>query len=451
MSKASRIEFGTDGIRDVAGQGQLTPESVERLGTALADWLHLKNVERRPVLLGGDTRKSRASIVQALSRGLSGRSIAVIDVGVLPTAALALLIEDYESSCSVVISASHNPASDNGIKIFTGGAEKLADEDARWIEDRFESCPGPNGAAAHDLWRTDPLGADRYLKRLIARCPDLDLSGMRIVLDMAHGAAFEVGPRLFRTLGAEVVALGVGPDGANINDGCGALHPEPLAALVREQRADFGLAVDGDADRSIFVDETGAIVDGDGVLAAIGEDLKSRALLRGARVVGTVMTNFGLELFLRSRGIELLRTPVGDRHVSARLRELHLSLGGEPSGHIIFGADLQYLGDGLYTGLRIADLLHRSKIPLSRWTGRLKRTPQVLINVRVKSRPPLERVSGFSEKLAHAEERLGSEGRVVVRYSGTEALVRVMVEGTEESLVRASAADLATFLGERLG
>lgn len=445
--------FGTDGVRGKAGRGPLAAESVERLGHALGEWLRAHGDAGKPALIGGDTRASRGEITGALAAGLARRNIAAIDLGVLPTAALALLIDDYGASCAAVISASHNPADDNGIKIFTGHGAKFGDEEARFVEERWRACDlaaaGARPSSAILLRRDD--GAALYLEHLLAAAGRPDLSGMKLALDLAHGAAHAVGPLLFRKAGAEVVVTGAAPDGRNINDGCGSLHPKSVAALVRSSGATFGLAVDGDADRSILADEGGAPVDGDAILALVAEDLLERGKLAGRKVVGTVMSNFGLELCLRARGVGLVRTPVGDRHVSAALREQGLVLGGEPSGHVIFGADLDYLGDGLYTALRVAEILKRRGFTLSRAVAGYRPAPQVLEAVAVASRPPLESIPGFKEILSSSERRLGNSGRVVVRYSGTEPVVRVMVEGEEAALVASLARDLASHLARAIG
>lgn len=444
--------FGTDGVRGEAGQGALAPESVERLGLALGDWLHAHGDAAKPALLGGDTRASRHAITHSLAAGLSRRSIRSIDLGVLPTAGLALLIEDYSASCSAVISASHNPAHDNGIKIFTGHGRKFGDEEARFVEARWRAADlAAAPRAARDLREEHPEGAARYVERLIAAAGRPRLDGMVVALDLAHGAAHAVGPELFRRLGATVHVIGDAPDGGNINAGFGSLHPERVAELARRTGARLGLAVDGDADRSILVDERGAVVDGDGILAVVAADLQQQGRLAGNAVAGTVMSNFGLELCLRRLGLELVRTPVGDRHVSDALRRRGLALGGEPSGHVIFGADLEYLGDGLYTAVRVAELLARRGTSLSAALAGFERTPQVNLQVRVSSRPPLPSLPGFKEILSASEERLRGQGRVVVRYSGTEPVCRVMVEGADAGLVQALADELAGFLRRSIG
>ncbi|MBM4014301.1 MAG: phosphoglucosamine mutase [Planctomycetes bacterium] len=442
--------FGTDGVRGPAGIGLLAPDSVVRLGAALGDWLIAHGDAMKPALIGGDTRGSRDGIARSLATGLAARGIRSLELGVLPTAGLALLIDDYAASCAVVISASHNPAADNGIKIFTGHGAKFGDAEARFVEAHWR-----DGAAVTPADR-DPRqprddGGERYLARLIAASGQPDLRGLVVALDLAHGAASVVGPELFRRLGATVRVMGNRPDGGNINQDCGSLHPAALARLVTGCGARFGLAVDGDADRSILVDEGGRIVDGDGILAAIAADAAERGRLPGNAVVGTVMSNFGLELFLKARGLGLVRTPVGDRHVSAALKERGLVLGGEPSGHVIFGSDLDYLGDGLYTAVRVAELLVRQEGPLSAAQRGFAPAPQCNTQVRVASRQPLPELPGFKEILSRSEERLGNQGRIVIRYSGTEPVCRVMVEGADATLVRTLTDELAGFLRRAIG
>jgi phosphoglucosamine mutase len=442
--------FGTDGVRGKSGHGPLELGSVARLGFALGEWLRAHGDAGKPALIGGDTRASREEITRALAAGLARHAIRVVDLGVLPTTALALLIDDCGASCAVVISASHNPADDNGIKIFTGHGAKFGDAEAHFVEERWRACPPLAGGSEAAIERRAD-GAGRYVDHLLAAAGGPDLRGLSIALDLAHGAAHEVGPALFRKAGARVTVAGDRPDGRNINDGFGSLHPERVAALVKECGADFGLAVDGDADRSIFADEGGRILDGDATLAVVAADLLERGLLAHRTVVGTVMSNFGLEAFLHARGIALLRTPVGDRHVSAALREKGLVLGGEPSGHVIFGAELDFLGDGLYTALRVAELLRRRGVPLSQAAAGFAPAPQILRAVRVRARPPLGTIPGFKEILSKSEERLGGSGRVVVRYSGTEPVLRVMVEGTDANLVAALAQELASHLEQAIG
>ena len=436
------LAFGTDGVRGVAGEGVMTPDGIERLGVALADWLGSKDLGG-PVLIGGDTRESTPWLTEALARGLAQREIASIDLGVLPTAALALLLPEYGATCAAVISASHNPAAHNGIKVF-GGESKLDDASANWIESRWREVSAIGGQDGGSLLRRDGDGGERFLRRLLGTVQGLSLAGRRVALDLSHGAAHHVAPELLRRLGAEIECLGDRPDGRNINLECGSQHPEHLQELVRRGSFDFGLAVDGDADRSVFVDEHGSVVDGDGVLAAVASDLAERGLLPGDTVVGTVMSNFGLERFLAQRGLHLERTAVGDRHISARLREGGFAIGGEPSGHVIFGDELGFLGDGLYTTLRLAELMVRRGISLSSAISGLELLPQVLLGVRVRARPPLEELSSFSSHLSAAEQELDGRGRVVVRYSGTEPLLRVMVEGEDAGRVREIAQDLAT-------
>lgn len=449
--KPTALKFGTDGVRDKAGQGALAPESVERLGRALGDFLHRDGSTAGCVILGGDTRRSREEIAAALGEGLGRRGFTTIDLGVLPTTALGVLAEDYGAVASAVISASHNPADDNGIKIFGGHGEKLGDPEATWIEERWHELDSETPSGAAVPLQHDDGGAERYLERLLAAVGPLNLGGKRVALDMAHGAAYQVGPAIWRRLGAELVTLNDAPNGSNINQDCGSLHTEGLSRQVVETGAWFGFAVDGDADRCILVDAEGQEIDGDGVLAMIAADLLDRDRLPERTVVGTIMSNFGLETFLTRRDVRLERTPVGDRHISRRLREAGMALGGEPSGHVIFGPDLAFLGDGLYTALRVAEVLHRRGQGLRESLGDLVLVPQVQKRVRVVNRPALDEISGFREKRSAAEETLAGRGRVVVRYSGTEPVLRVMVEGDTAVEVESIAQGLADHLAGEIG
>lgn len=448
---SNQLRFGTDGIRGEAGVGLLSTGNVERLGRVLGDWLRRDGPVAAPVVLGGDTRASREEILLALARGLHHRAIECVDAGVLPTAGLALLAREWGAAGAMVVSASHNPAADNGIKVFARGAEKLGDADSAWIEQRWNEVESPTTASDLEAVPVRASAREEYLHLLRTRFTDLDLRGLRVAMDLAHGAAHLLAPELFRRLGAEVVTMGDAPDGSNINAGCGSLHLEGLCRLVVQTRADFGVAFDGDADRSLFVDDAGNEVDGDGILALMATDRKELGALPGDRVVGTAMTNFGLELYLRERGIELVRTEVGDRFISARMREEGLGLGGEPSGHVIFGDELHFLGDGPYTALRVAERLLRTASTLREALQDFRRLPQRLVGVRVRERPPLEQISGLREKLAQADEELSGAGRVVVRYSGTEPLVRIMVEGADPDVVESVTRSLTQFLTEKLG
>jgi len=390
----------------------------------------------------------------ALAAGISSMGVDVIQVGPMPTPAMAFLTVDMRCKAGVMISASHNPYQDNGIKFFSHDGYKLPDE----VEDRIEALIG-SGELDNHRARPDELGrasriedaAGRYIVFLKKTFPvDQTLDGMRIVLDCANGAAYRVGPTMFQELGAEVFASGVEPNGYNINKGCGSLYPEKLAARVRELRADIGIAVDGDADRCVLVDERGDIIDGDAMLFMCARDMAERGTLKGGAVVATVMSNLGLERALEGIGIRLIRTKVGDRYVVEEMRSHGYNLGGENSGHVIFH-DYNSTGDGLLCGLQTLAIMRRTGRPLSELTAGLEHFPQVLLNVDVSEKRPLEELPVVMDAIRKVEEELAGRGRVLVRYSGTESKVRVMVEGEDEQTVRDHAAELADLLRRALG
>jgi len=443
--------FGTDGVRGIAN-GELTVELAVALGRAGATVL-AKAAGRRPrMLIGRDTRRSGDLLEAALAAGAMSVGADVLRLGVATTPAVAYLVRVLDVDAGAVISASHNPAPYNGIKFFSHDGYKLPDA----AEDEIEALVAAAGPTA----TAGPVGAElgyaedrsHELVRYVDFIAHLagDLSGLRVVCDCAHGAAYELAPRALRQAGASVEAIAAAPDGLNINDGCGSLHPERLARTVRDTGSHAGFAFDGDADRLIAVDEAGRVVDGDQVMAMLGADLLSRGDLPGDAVVGTVMSNLGLELCLRARGGSLLRTNVGDRYVLERMREGGFALGGEQSGHIIF---LRHhtTGDGLLTAAMVAALLRRSGRPLSELAGIMPRLPQVLQNVRVRQREAWEENARISAAIMAAREALGERGRVLVRASGTEPLVRVMVEGEDDAAVRAAASSITEVVAAEIG
>ena len=395
------------------------------------------------IVVGCDTRESSPTIVRALAGGIAAAGGKMRFAGVVPTPAVAYLVGLTDADAGVVVSASHNPWRDNGIKIFSGQGRKLPDAVEADIERLIETSAAAPPAEIH---RELLLGAD-YVKHLVASLPHR-LDGLKVVLDAANGAAYEVGPAAFRSAGATVVARCVDPDGRNINEGCGALHPEAMRAAVVAEGADLGLALDGDADRIIAADDAGVLRDGDDVLWLWTLEME-REGKKPAAVVGTVMTNWGLEKALKERGVALLRAAVGDRYVVEEMEKSGAVLGGEPSGHLI-RADLTTTGDGTLTGLHLAALLAASGKRLSQ-QPRFAHTPQVLKNVRVKERVPFDEIPGFADVRRAAEEKMSGVGRILLRYSGTEALARVMVEGADAALVDAVANDLATHIGARVG
>jgi phosphoglucosamine mutase len=430
MGKRSRL-FGTDGIRDVAGEGKLRVESVVRVGAALAG-LAREDGRRSPrVLLGRDTRASGPLLQAALTAGLLAGGARPADGGVLPTPAVALLARRRRYDLGVVLSASHNPHRDNGIKVFGRDGRKLPDE----REDRVQELARAEIAALAGDPAEPTVAADAeedYVEEVLALADPPSLQGLRVVVDCANGAAFRTAPEALRRLGAEVVPVHASPDGKNINRRCGALHPSVVARAVRREKAHLGLALDGDADRALFADEKGHVRDGDAVLLLLARDLHRRRRLRHRTVVGTVMANVGLETVLTESGFRLLRTPVGDRHVGKAMVEGGFALGGEPSGHVLVRAGRRPLvGDGLVTALHVLRVLQDTGRRFSDLVGDLKPAPQALVNVRVVRKPRLLSLAPVRREVAEVERVLGSRGRVLLRYSGTEPKARVMVEGPD--------------------
>jgi phosphoglucosamine mutase len=446
--------FGTDGVRGRANEHPMTAEIALSLGQAVAHVFAASPRERTRIIIGKDTRLSGYLFEDALAAGICSMGADVIQVGPMPTPGMAFLTADMRCAAGVMISASHNPYLDNGIKFFSRDGFKLPDE----IETRIESLVS-SGELAQQRAPADAIGqatrieeaGGRYVVFLKKTFPrELSLDGVRIVLDCANGAAYRVGPTVLRELGAEVFNLGVSPNGRNINDGCGSLHPELTAARVREVRADVGIALDGDADRCVMIDERGETVDGDALLALFAADLVERGALAGGAVVATVMSNLGLEIALEELGLELVRTQVGDRYVVEAMRNEGYNLGGEQSGHIVF-LDHNTTGDGLLTALQTLAILRRKDRRLSELTAGFQRFPQALVNVSVADKRPIESIPEVVRAVRRIEEALGRRGRVLVRYSGTEPKARVMVEGEDEAAVSRYAAELAEQLRRCLG
>jgi len=445
--------FGTDGIRGEANSYPMTPEVALRVGQAVGFIFRDKGRHRR-IIIGKDTRLSGYMLEMALASGVLSMGAEAWLVGPLPTPAVAFLTRDLRAEAGVMISASHNPFYDNGIKIFGADGFKLSDELEERIEELLETTSLDEFRA-----RGEAIGKARrvedargrymvYLKRAFPE--DLNLDGLKIVVDCAHGATYHVAPELFEELGAEVVRTGCAPDGLNINRECGALYPQALQRRVLEEEAHLGVAFDGDGDRLVLVDEKGRTVDGDYLLACLAVHLKERGSLPGDTVVATVMSNLGLERFLDSRGIRLIRTPVGDRYVVEEMRRGGYLLGGEQSGHIVF-LDQATTGDGILTALRVLAVLVREEKPASEILSLFDRVPQVLRNVKVRRKVPPEEIEGLSERLESARKTLGKKGRVLVRASGTEPKYRVMVEGEDREFIETLAEELADHIRRVLG
>jgi phosphoglucosamine mutase len=427
----SKELFGTDGIRGVPGQYPLDDATLYRAGQALGEFLTTKKTGRNSrVLIGMDTRESGPHIAGRIAQGLRAAACEPVSAGIVTTPGVAWLVHMEGFAAGVVISASHNPYTDNGVKLISSSGMKFPDADEERMEAHILAAQKSNSAVP--LLESDSLPAvsklhDDYLGALRAAIfPGAKLDGMKIVLDCANGAASALAPKLFRSLGAEIVAIFNQPDGQNINSGCGSLHPEAMRKKVVETGAALGIAFDGDADRAIFCSATGHIVDGDGVLYAAAHFMKFAGKLKGKTIVGTSMANLGLERALGREGLQLARVSVGDRYVLEEMIRVGANLGGEQSGHVIFLDDAT-TGDGMVTAVKIASLVSVAG-PLDTLVSGLKIYPQTIVNVRVRSKPPLESLPEVARALADAEKALGDSGRIVLRYSGTEPLARVMVE-----------------------
>ena len=431
--------FGTDGLRGRVGEPPMTVDFALRLASAVARVLVPNG---GTVVIGKDTRVSGYMFESALEAGFVAAGVDVKLLGPLPTPAIAVLTRKFEADLGVVISASHNPYYDNGIKFFDGEGQKLSDEIELAIEAELDKAVTTRESAL--LGKAEQVVTARlqYQEFCLSTVePGLDLSGLKIVLDSAHGAAYKVAPIVLARLGAEVVPIGSSPNGRNINDRCGSTHPDLLRNVVTAVGADLGIALDGDGDRVVMVDHNGVLADGDQLIYIIARDQKSRGKLRGP-VVGTVMSNLGLENALRSQSIEFLRAAVGDRKVLAMLHEHNGILGGETSGHIIC-LDKITTGDGLVAALQILEVVKRTGRKLAELAAEMQRYPQTMINVRVAGKPNLDDLPAIRKAVAGVEATLGSAGRVVLRSSGTEPVIRVMVEGEDEALVKNLASELA--------
>jgi phosphoglucosamine mutase len=441
--------FGTDGIRGVPGKPPLDDATLYATGAALAAYLK-KEHGGAHVLIGMDTRESGPHIAALLAAGLERAGGSTAFAGVITTPGVACLVRENDFQAGVVISASHNPYHDNGVKLFSHAGMKFPDAEEVKIEAEILRLRKEEAPAKPPALVADHALHVEYLDFLRSRTVEgANLSGFRVVLDCANGAAYQLGPELFRKLGADAIAMGVTPDGRNINAGCGSLHLEGLRRRVQAEAATLGVAFDGDADRALFVCGTGQIVNGDGVLLAEARHLKSRHALKRDRVVATSMSNLGLERALAGDGISLTRAAVGDRYVLEEMLKSGNNLGGEQSGHIIF-LDDSPAGDGLLTAVKIASLV-ALRGPLSTLIEGFKDYPQVIVNVKVKAKPPLDSLPGVARALKEAETTLGENGRVVLRYSGTEPLARVMVEAEHDADVKRFSESIAGELRAAIG
>ena len=443
--------FGTDGIRGVANRRPMTPFHIMKVAIALTEFLRKTKEHRPKILIGKDTRLSGYMIETSLAAGITAMGGEVLLVGPMPTAGIAFLTKNINADAGVMISASHNPYEDNGIKIFNSEGMKLSEAAEQKIE-----ATALSANIHHLLPKASKIGKNvrvedalgRYMVFLKSSLPkNFSLEGMKVVLDCANGATYKIAPMLFEELRAEVKTIGTSPDGVNINKNCGSLYPEKLSKLVVAEGADVGLAFDGDGDRLIAVDEKGHVVTGDEVIAIMADFLKSEKKLTNNFVVGTVMTNYGLRKFLEKRGIKMCMTKVGDKYVLSEMLKRGAVLGGEDSGHIIF-LNHHTTGDGLLTALNLVSVMKREKKKLSVLRKIMKRYPQVLINVPVAARYDFKKIPELKKAYEEASKKLSGRGRVLIRYSGTQLLLRIMVEGPTDKEVKKIAEKLAIIFGD---
>lgn len=446
--------FGTDGIRGEANVFPMLPEIALQVGRAIGFLFKNQNHHITKVVIGKDTRLSGYIFESSLVAGLCSMGGYSLLVGPIPTPGIAFLTKDLRADAGIMISASHNPYYDNGIKIFGKDGFKLSDETEAKIEELifdegFKEVRVHKDALGKASRIKDAIG--RYVVHLKSVVPlNINFEGLKVVIDCANGACYQVGPQVLEELGAEVIPIGCSPNGTNINENCGALYPENLRKKVVETQAHLGIALDGDGDRIVVIDEKGNLLDGDDLLAIFAKYLKEKGQLTNQTVVGTIMSNLGLELFLKDQGITFLRTPVGDRYVVMKMKEIDALLGGETSGHIIF-LDKATTGDGLLTGLRLISLIKEKQKPLSELAKLFEKLPQVIKNLKVNKKVPLNEIDGIEEKIKQAETRLGKRGRIIIRPSGTEPKYRIMVEGENPELVEEISEDLKAFLQKKLG
>jgi len=441
--------FGTDGIRGRAGEGWLTAAAVSTLGRAAGRVLGRSNSPRRAVL-GHDGRRSGPGLEAALGRGLAAGGFVTVSAGLITTPGLAFLVRTQGFDLGGMISASHNPAADNGVKLFRSDGDKLSHRDEQRLERALRAGLEPIPDVPPPA--LDPELEKAYLSYLVeVSGAGLDLHGLTVVVDCANGGSSRVAPRVFGRLGAQVTAIHAEPDGENINRDCGSTRPASLQAEVRRQAACIGIALDGDGDRCLLVDERAALVDGDGILALVARHEAARRTWKDPRIVATVMSNKGLHRALRDAGVGVVTVDVGDRNVVEGLRREGLPLGGEQSGHIVFGSDHFHIGDGLYTALRVLRVMNETGRPLSELAACYQPFPQVLVNVPVSRKPHVSAMPAVAEAVRAIESELGDNGRVLLRYSGTEPLARVMIEGPDLERIQRRAYELAARIAAEIG
>ena len=457
MTSQTRQLFGTDGIRGVAGEFPLTAESTYLIGRALGHDLMRSSPNPR-VVIGQDTRESSSWIADRVTIGLVSCGVEVHSAGTITTPGVAYLARSRKYAAGVVISASHNPWTDNGIKVFSGDGYKLPDSHELAIEQEiFALLQNPRAHSEPSTAPAPSLPGEAGLRRAyiewLATNVHADLSGLRVLVDCAHGAATAEAPELFRDCGVQATFLSASPDGKNINENCGALHPETVAHAIagRKREFDLGVTFDGDADRALFSDADGRVVNGDGVLLLAARDMKARNALAGSLVVATTMSNMGLEIALRNSGVRMLRANVGDKYVLEEMLKSGATLGGEQSGHVIFRDGESTTGDGLLTALRVMEIMVRTGKSLAELISDLKVFPQTIQNVRVREKVPFAQVPEIQRTIEDAERELDGNGRVVVRYSGTEALARVMVEAESQAKMHTLASGIVSAIQRTLG
>ena len=446
--------FGTDGVRGVANVYPMTCEMAMQLGRAAAYIFKSAGNRRHRIVIGKDTRLSGYMLENALVAGICSMGVDVLVVGPLPTPGIANITSSMRADAGVVISASHNAFQDNGIKFFSADGFKLPDEIELRIENLIETnhidSLRPTATEVGKAFRIDDA-AGRYIVFLKNTFPqEMDLSGLKIVLDCANGAAYKVAPAVFEELGAEVIPLGVKPNGTNINAGCGSLHPEVISNAVKEHRADIGIALDGDADRVIVCDEFGNEVDGDHIMTICATDMLRRTILKRKTLVATVMSNMGLDIAVRKAGGAVVKTAVGDRYVVEEMRKGGYNLGGEQSGHMIF-LDHSTTGDGILSALQLLAVMRREEKPLSELAKLMIALPQVLVNTRVAEKRDIMSIPEIASRVGDVEKKLGNEGRVLIRYSGTEPLLRVMIEGQDKYKITTWANEIAEMVKLHIG
>ncbi len=433
-----RTLFGTDGVRGLANKYPMTPEIAMALGQAIAHHFRNKKTTHR-IVIGKDTRRSSYMIELAIAAGVCSMGSNAVLLGPTATPGVAFITKAMRADAGIMISASHNPFEDNGIKFFDQDGFKLSDETEMAIEklvtEGIAESKRPVGESIGKAYRVeDAIG--RYTEFVKNTFPKaLTLDGLKIVIDCAHGAAYKAAPMVLWELGAEVTKLGISPNGVNINKDCGALHPQAMVDEVKMQKANIGIALDGDADRLMLCDEKGNIIDGDQVIALCARQLLEEGALKKKKIVGTIMTNMGVENYLKDLGIEVVRAPVGDRYIIEKMRDGGFQLGGEPSGHIIF-SDYATTGDGLVAALQVLAFVVKSGKKLSELVREIPLYPQVNNAIRVKEKKPLDKLPGFSKAVKDLEKRLKNKGRAVVRYSGTESVLRLMIEGESRAVIQ---------------